>query len=90
MSDEVHVADYVLSCRVMGRCVEETMLWAAKRRGAALGGRKLVVLPSATAKNKPCRDFFAKANLGKQGEGYSHSLDLDEPSPSVVAITGVP
>lgn len=88
--DEVHVEDYVLSCRVMGRRVEEVMVWAAKRRGAALGAQNLVIAPIATAKNKPCLDFFEKAGHPRRDDGYLESVALDEPSPSLVAITGMP
>ncbi len=35
--EAVEIVDYVLSCRVMGRRVEETLLWAAGRRTRALG-----------------------------------------------------
>jgi FkbH-like protein len=89
--EEVHVADYVLSCRVMGRRVEEAMVWAAKRRASALGAHKLVISPLATAKNKPCLDFFARAGLGKAEGGYEEPVDgtaLYAPPP-LVEIEGL-
>jgi FkbH-like protein len=87
--DDVQVADYVLSCRVMGRRVEETMLWAARRRAAALGGRKLVVSPVATAKNKPCLDFMARAGMPQSASDYVPPAVADEPSPALVAVEGL-
>jgi FkbH-like protein len=87
--DDVQVADYVLSCRVMGRRVEETMLWAARRRAAALGGRRLVVSPLSTAKNKPCLDFMARAGMPQSASDYVPLAVADEPSPALVAVEGL-
>ena len=49
------IVDFVLSCRVMGRRIEEAMLAvAAERAGAA----ELAARYVATPRNKPCLDFF--------------------------------
>ncbi len=88
--DDVHLVDYVLSCRVMGRRVEETLVWAATQRAAALGGLRLLVSPIASAKNKPCLDFFARAGLARVGDDYVQPLDLAAPGPSLVTVEGLP
>jgi FkbH-like protein len=88
--DDVHVSDFVLSCRVMGRRVEETMMWAANVRGAALGGRRLVAIPIPTKKNKPCLDFFAGYGCMRGGpEGYVRPIDGAEQAPAVVQVEGI-
>ena len=88
--EEVNVVDYVLSCRVMGRRVEETMVWAAKRRARALGGRRLVVSPLATPKNKPCLTFFEeRAGLARASDGYTETLGTADPAPALVTIEGL-
>jgi FkbH-like protein len=89
VEEDVSLEDYVLSCRVMGRRVEETMLWAARVRGAALGGRRLRVSPIATAKNKPCLDFFANAGLEPAGGGYVLPLDQAAAAPLLVTVEGM-
>jgi FkbH-like protein len=61
--DSLHVADFVLSCRVMGRRVEEAMLAFAVERARVLGAQTLVVEALETAKNKPCRDLLANCAL---------------------------
>jgi predicted enzyme involved in methoxymalonyl-ACP biosynthesis len=63
----VTLCDFVLSCRVMGRQIEETMLHFALRRARVLGGDKLVAEFLPTAKNKPCYDFFARTPLERDG-----------------------
>jgi len=62
-ADSLHVADLVLSCRVMGRRVEEAMLAFAVERARALGAQSLIVEALETAKNKPCRDLLANCAL---------------------------
>jgi FkbH-like protein len=88
---QVHVADFVLSCRVMGRRVEETLVWAGRRRAGALGGNALVIEPLATAKNKPCRDFFARLDgLAGSAEKYVCAVDPGELPPDLVRVEGLP
>jgi FkbH-like protein len=67
--DNARIVDFVLSCRVMGRKVEETMLfWAVKwARSASLG--RVIANYSATPKNAPCYAFFQRSgfNAGENG-----------------------
>jgi FkbH-like protein len=85
----VGIEDYVLSCRVMGRRVEETLLWAAGKRAHLMGGTALVVEPIPTKKNKPCLDFFAGAGLTKVGDHYEWSLEVMRRPPAVVKTSGL-
>jgi len=65
-TDDSHTArivDFVLSCRVMGRCVEETMLHLAVEWARA---QKLTLVQAqyqSTAKNRPCLDFFQRSGF---------------------------
>jgi FkbH-like protein len=86
--DDVQLADYVLSCRVMGRRVEESMVWAAQVRAGRLGGRRLVIEPIPTAKNKPCIDFFARLGAGA-AERYVRSAEEPGPPPALVQLEGL-
>jgi len=61
------LCDFVLSCRVMGRQVEETMLHFAAQRARALDCGELVAEYLPTAKNKPCCDFFISTPLQRDG-----------------------
>jgi FkbH-like protein len=88
--EDVHLEDYVLSCRVMGRRVEETMVWAACVRASVLGGRQLLVRPIETAKNKPCRDFFLRTEgLTPDAAGYARSLSGPFTKPALVDVDGI-
>ncbi len=67
--DVLRISDYILSCRVMGRRVEETLLCAAVHRAKALGATLVEAKFLPTPKNKPCFGFF-------KGSGFEH----DEPT----------
>jgi FkbH-like protein len=86
---DVMVADYVLSCRVMGRRVEETLLWAAVLRARVLGGSRLVAQLIPTSKNKPCLDFWAGSALTRDGEAFVWPLTESMPAPQHVSIRGL-
>lgn len=57
------IVDFVLSCRVMGRRVEETMLAHAVAYAQAAGLATLTAEPVPTEKNAPCRRFFRESAL---------------------------
>ena len=61
--DEVYVEDFVLSCRVFGKQIEEVMLAQAS---ALAGSRRLIFDYIETARNGPCRRFLDKGHLEKK------------------------
>jgi FkbH-like protein len=61
--DRVVMTDFVLSCRVMGRKVEEAMVAAAVHRARERGGRLLVAPFLRTDKNAPCFDFWRRSGF---------------------------
>lgn len=68
-ADCVEIDTLLLSCRVIGRTVENAMLahvceWAREREATAVCG---TVIP--TAKNEPARDLFERNAFSKSGEG---------------------
>jgi FkbH-like protein len=52
------IVDFVLSCRVMGRKVENTMVHLAVARARELGLTSVEAHYLPTAKNKPCLEFW--------------------------------
>ena len=62
------VVDFVLSCRVMGRGVEETLLHHAVARAQVLGWEELLVEYLPTEKNKPCLDLMSQALQPLKGD----------------------
>jgi len=84
------LVDCVLSCRVMGRQVEEAMIWAAIHRMREGGARRLVAPFFPTSKNKPCFNFFMKSGLAPASDGgsFSWAADREYPRPPAVSIEG--
>ncbi|MBS2021592.1 MAG: HAD-IIIC family phosphatase [Deltaproteobacteria bacterium] len=65
---KMHIADYVLSCRVMGRKVEETLLHVAVERARAAGCARVEARLKPTAKNLPCVEFFKRSGFAEERE----------------------
>ncbi|MGQ0639626.1 MAG: HAD-IIIC family phosphatase [Gemmatimonadaceae bacterium] len=56
--DAAEITDYLLSCRVMGRGVEETMLHTIISEAQRLGAVTVRAQYIPTARNRPCLEFF--------------------------------
>jgi len=75
------ITDFILSCRVLGRKIEETMLFTAIHYAQALGVKDVVARYLATSKNKPCLDFFKSLAPRFQQQGECFIIDGEEPFP---------
>ena len=82
------IIDFILSCRVMGRQVEETMLAVAVEYCRWAGARKLRAQYVPTAKNKPCREFWMRSGFDKDeaGEVFTFDVAQDYPRPASVEL----
>lgn len=85
------VEDFVLSCRVMGRRVEETMVWAAGRLAKRGGARELVATLLPTEKNRPCLAFWKSTGLAYDDGDHSFrgSPANDDSLPRCVRVSGL-
>jgi FkbH-like protein len=81
------IVDFVLSCRVMGRRVEDTMVHVAVERARALGARRVLAHFRPTAKNKPCLSFWQGSGFANDGD-ERFTWDSNEPYalPDVVRL----
>ena len=85
------IVDFILSCRVMGRRVEEAMVLTAARHAAAQGLGRIVARHLPTAKNKPCLDFWRRSGFAAaEGGLFSWDLGKPYPAPAVIAIECTP
>jgi FkbH-like protein len=82
-----HVVDFVLSCRVMGRRVEETMAHVAVELARRHGLSRVVAELIPTAKNKPCRTFFEGSRFQHTTGGNTFVWETYEPYPCPAAIS---
>jgi len=83
------LVDFLLSCRVMGRGVERTMLHVAVAQARALGATELRAEYQPTARNRPCLEFFRSAGLRYDGDRtFGWDLTLPFEKPAYVAVVG--
>ncbi len=84
-----HVEDFVLSCRVMTRRVEETLLRAATLEAARLGARELVAEFIPTPRNAPMLSFMQGSGMASaDGQRFTRSTDDVPPPPAGLEISG--
>lgn len=84
---ESAVTDFVLSCRVMGRKVEETMLHVLSICAQSKGAKDLLLCYHPTPKNQPCLRFLEGAGLKRRGEDHQFLLDVTQPYPKPPMIS---
>jgi FkbH-like protein len=85
---EARVEDLILSCRVMGRKIEETLLHVASLVGRRAGMNMLEVEYLPTAKNGPCLEMLRRSGLrADEGQVFRWELAAEYPLPSVIALT---
>jgi predicted enzyme involved in methoxymalonyl-ACP biosynthesis len=78
-SEIAWIADFVLSCRVMGRNVESAMVAFVAQYCAALGLQELRADYFPTAKNKPCFRFWMSSGFSYDKEKNRFLWFLREP-----------
>jgi len=86
---DARLVDFLLSCRVMGRGVEQTMLHVAIAQARARGAATLRADLAPTARNAPCLDFFRRSGLTVAG-AYTFTWDTAAayPRPASVTVSG--
>jgi FkbH-like protein len=77
--DTARITDFILSCRVMGRNVETTMVAFAARYCAGLGLEKLQADYLSTPKNKPCLKFWMSSGFSVNERGTQFTWKLSQP-----------
>jgi FkbH-like protein len=86
------IEDFVLSCRAMGRRVEESMLSVLATIAARAGATELLAEYLETPRNRPCLKFFERCCM-KRDERNSRLFRLDLKSipapPDCVTLTGL-
>lgn len=86
--DEAVIVDFILSCRVIGRKIEETMVARAIHfsKDRQLSRIKARYVP--TPKNKPCLEFLKRSGFTADADGHSFywEMDKDYPYPEQVSI----
>lgn len=81
-----HVDNYLLSCRVLGRGIETTVLQWALRRAREKGWAGLRGEIIETERNTPARDVFERAGFIRDGDGWQHPTEQAPELPTWLEI----
>ena len=77
------IVDFILSCRVMGRRIEELMLAIAVQEAGRLGLQEVQARYVMTSKNKTCLEFFQRSGFSVREETlYYWTLNREYPAPA--------
>jgi FkbH-like protein len=80
--DDAHIVDFVLSCRVMGRQVEEAIVATLVEAARARGAKHVHARYLPTAKNVPCLRFWAdRSGWDRDAETETFTWDAERPYP---------
>ncbi|MBF5042607.1 HAD-IIIC family phosphatase [Aggregicoccus sp. 17bor-14] len=84
------VVDFVLSCRVMGRKVEETMAALVVAYARTQGLSEVVADFLPTKKNKPCLTFWEGSGFTREGERFRWDASAPYPVPGFIQLEEAP
>ena len=85
--DEGTLIDFVLSCRVMGRNIEETMIHIAVSEARKLGARRLVACFLPTERNAPTLSVLAGSGLTSTDDKvFQWDCKQSYPMPSAITL----
>ncbi len=88
--EDARIVDFVLSCRVMGRHVEDVMLHKAVGYSRSVKALRLSAEYLETPKNKPCYNYFSGLRFFKMRGDKTFVLDLKGsfPAPDNIEVIG--
>jgi FkbH-like protein len=87
--DQFKITDYLLSCRVMGRGLEESMLAVAVDHAQAVGATEIRADYIPTLKNSPCLMFFKERSHFRANGDHSFTWRASDtyPPPLHISVT---
>ncbi len=81
------VVDFILSCRVFGRFIEDLMLAKVCQWAQMQGIKTITAQYIPTAKNKPCLDFLKRSILENRGEDlYRREMVYHVENPDAIEV----
>jgi FkbH-like protein len=84
--DAVEIVDFVLSCRAMGRQVENLMAHLVVKAARAQGSRRAIARLLPTPRNGPCREFWERSGFDEPKTNF-FLWDATKPYPKPAFIT---
>ena len=85
-SKEWIIDTFLLSCRIMGRKVEEAMLYQIIEKAKNLGIKKIKGKFIPTKKNKPAENFYSDYGFKKEGDYWVFNTDQVMKKPEQIKL----
>jgi len=82
------LVDFVVSCRVIGRKVEEAILAFLVRSACEAGAKRLVATYVPTERNRPTLMFLQRSGMTQDGQQFSWRLCDPYPVPKGTTVAG--
>ncbi len=86
VEDTLTFTDFILTCRMIGRKIEETMLSVAINLARKLNLKFIEANYIPTEKNKPCFDFPQNSKFEKQNNSFSWEVEKMYISPYYIDL----
>jgi len=85
----LEIVDYVLSCRAMGRQVEQLMVHLAVEAASRVKCDSVIAQLIPTTKNRPCLEFWQNSGFSDNGQNvFQWKTDRLYPKPAFIALEG--
>lgn len=84
--DQAEIVDFVMSCRIMGREIERSLVSFTADLASSLGAKEISAHYLETKKNKPCLDFWLNSsfNYDQTNKAFSWPLNNEYmPAPHI-------
>ncbi len=83
---ELYIDTFLLSCRVIGREVEQTIMSFIVNEAKKEGLEKIIAEFIPTKKNSPASDFLSKSGFKKEGKIWVFNTSKEFKKPSIVSL----
>lgn len=85
----IEIVDYVLSCRAMGRKIEQLMVHLAVQAASRARCEQVIARFFATAKNRPCLEFWENSGFANIEKNiFTWNTADDYPKPEFITLEG--
>ena len=90
VAGSVEVVDFILSCRVFGRQIENLMTHVAVDYAQRVGASEVKAVHHPTKKNGPCLDFWRRSGFtSPDGQTFLWQASRAYPRPGFIAAVGI-
>jgi FkbH-like protein len=87
--DSINIVDFILSCRVMNRKVEETMAYVVVDYASKNQIRNIIAKYIQTPRNGPCLTFWKRSGFVQNGDTFTYSSKFENHMPSCIKLVEV-